>query len=44
MFQQVSFVKKYLGKEEWASGPGFDKDDVMWCNTAFGDYPVIFLP
>lgn len=18
---------------------GFDKDDVMWCNTAFGDYP-----
>ena len=22
---------------------GFDKDDVMWCNTAFGDYPA-FLP
>lgn len=22
---------------------GFDKDDVMWCNTAFGDYPQ-FLP
>lgn len=22
---------------------GFDKDDVMWCNTAFGDYPM-FLP
>ena len=22
---------------------GFDKDDVMWCNTAFGDYPK-FLP
>lgn len=22
---------------------GFDKDDVMWCNTAFGDYPH-FLP
>jgi hypothetical protein len=22
---------------------GFDKDDVMWCNTAFGDYPT-FLP
>ncbi len=19
---------------------GFDKDDVMWCNTAFGDYPT----
>ena len=19
---------------------GFDKDDVMWCNTAFGDYPM----
>ncbi len=19
---------------------GFDKDDVMWCNTAFGDYPL----
>ncbi|WP_290840467.1 discoidin domain-containing protein [Flavobacterium sp.] len=25
----------------WPSG--FDKDDVMWCNTAFGDYPQ-FLP
>jgi len=22
---------------------GFDKDDVMWCNTTFGDYPH-FLP
>ncbi len=22
---------------------GFDKDDVMWCNTAFGDYPH-YLP
>lgn len=22
---------------------GFDSDDVMWCNTAFGDYPT-FLP
>ncbi|WP_281350752.1 discoidin domain-containing protein [Phnomibacter ginsenosidimutans] len=22
---------------------GFDKDDVMWCNTAYGDYPT-FLP
>lgn len=22
---------------------GFDTDDVMWCNTAFGDYPL-FLP
>lgn len=22
---------------------GFDRDDVMWCNTAFGDYPT-FLP
>ncbi|MBM3416923.1 MAG: xylosidase [Bacteroidetes bacterium] len=22
---------------------GFDKDDVMWCNTSFGDYPT-FLP
>ncbi len=22
---------------------GFDKDDVMWCNTAFGDYPR-YLP
>jgi hypothetical protein len=22
---------------------GFDKDDVMWCNTAFGDYPC-YLP
>ncbi len=22
---------------------GFDKDDVMWCNTAFGDYPT-YLP
>lgn len=22
---------------------GFDKEDVMWCNTAFGDYPH-FLP
>jgi xylan 1,4-beta-xylosidase len=22
---------------------GFDRDDVMWCNTAFGDYPH-FLP
>jgi len=22
---------------------GFDKDDIMWCNTAFGDYPQ-FLP
>ena len=22
---------------------GFDKDDVMWCNTAFGDYPQ-YLP
>jgi xylan 1,4-beta-xylosidase len=22
---------------------GFDKDDVMWCNTSFGDYPI-FLP
>ena len=22
---------------------GFDKDDVMWCNTAFGDYPH-FIP
>lgn len=22
---------------------GFDKDGVMWCNTAFGDYPL-FLP
>ncbi len=22
---------------------GFDKDDVMWCNTAFGDYPS-YLP
>ena len=20
---------------------GFDKDDVMWCNTAFGDYPAL---
>ncbi len=20
---------------------GFDKDDVMWCNTAFGDYPQL---
>ncbi|MDR0794179.1 MAG: discoidin domain-containing protein, partial [Chitinophagaceae bacterium] len=25
----------------WAAG--FDKDDVMWCNTAFGDYPA-YLP
>jgi hypothetical protein len=25
----------------WPSG--FDKDDVMWCNTAFGDYPT-YLP
>lgn len=25
----------------WPSG--FDKDDVMWCNTAFGDYPL-YLP
>jgi xylan 1,4-beta-xylosidase len=25
----------------WAAG--FDKDDVMWCNTAFGDYPH-YLP
>ncbi|OIR02955.1 F5/8 type C domain protein [mine drainage metagenome] len=22
---------------------GFDKDDMMWCNTAFGDYPY-YLP
>jgi xylan 1,4-beta-xylosidase len=22
---------------------GFDKEDVMWCNTAFGDYPL-YLP
>jgi xylan 1,4-beta-xylosidase len=22
---------------------GFDKDGVMWCNTAFGDYPI-YLP
>jgi hypothetical protein len=22
---------------------GFDKDDMMWCNTAFGDYPA-YLP
>ncbi|MBK9014552.1 MAG: discoidin domain-containing protein [Saprospiraceae bacterium] len=22
---------------------GFDKDDVMWCNTDFGDYPM-YLP
>lgn len=22
---------------------GFDKDDLMWCNTAFGDYPY-YLP
>jgi hypothetical protein len=22
---------------------GFDKDDIIWCNTAFGDYPV-YLP
>jgi xylan 1,4-beta-xylosidase len=22
---------------------GFDKDDIMWCNTAFGDYPT-YLP
>ena len=22
---------------------GFDKDDVMWCNTVFGDYPH-YLP
>jgi hypothetical protein len=22
---------------------GFDKDNVMWCNTAFGDYPL-YLP
>jgi xylan 1,4-beta-xylosidase len=22
---------------------GFDKDDVMWCNAAFGDYPL-YLP
>jgi len=22
---------------------GFDKDDVMWCNTSFGDYPC-YLP
>ena len=22
---------------------GFDNDDVMWCNTAFGDYPL-YLP
>ena len=22
---------------------GFDKEDVMWCNTAFGDYPH-YLP
>ncbi len=22
---------------------GFDKDDVMWCNTTFGDYPT-YLP
>ena len=21
---------------------GFDKDDVMWCNTAFGDYPTLY--
>ena len=25
----------------WSAG--FDKDDVMWCNTAFGDYPQ-YLP
>lgn len=23
---------------------GFDKDDVMWCNTAFGDYPQYLPP
>lgn len=23
---------------------GFDKDDVMWCNTAFGDYPHYIRP
>ncbi len=23
---------------------GFDKDDVMWCNTAFGDYPTYIDP
>ncbi len=23
---------------------GFDKDDVMWCNTAFGDYPHYLTP
>jgi hypothetical protein len=23
---------------------GFDKDDVMWCNTAFGDYPHYLPP
>ena len=23
---------------------GFDKDDVMWCNTAFGDYPTYINP
>jgi hypothetical protein len=22
---------------------GFDKDDVMYCNTAYGDYPT-YLP
>jgi hypothetical protein len=22
---------------------GFDRDEVMWCNTAFGDYPI-YLP
>ncbi len=23
---------------------GFDKDDIMWCNTAFGDYPHYLPP
>jgi xylan 1,4-beta-xylosidase len=23
---------------------GFDKDDVMWCNTSFGDYPASLNP
>ena len=40
---QVISVKNNFERRLGIWPSGFDKDDNMWCNTAFGDYPT-YLP
>jgi hypothetical protein len=42
-FQPFLFPLKIILKEDWNLACRFDKDDVMYCNTAYGDYPT-YLP